>query len=183
MGRHGCVVDDESEWRQLEIVMRNREYCDTGCRFFESCPVQPLSYTLEDRKCLLKLYGEPLRRTFLNISLRGEVGVFDEMRRCVILYARKVEVSTALKDVRDYFDLLLKFHKAVYGEKGVQGVVPPLDVTIKQVGREVSTVDVAGGDVDDIYVSESQLCDPESLFYNAAYVQSKGMTVKDITSP
>lgn len=181
------VVSPDSDWRQLESVLRNRQVCDSSCRFFTTCPAQPLSYLDDDRKCVMKMLGEPMRRTYLNLMLRGEEGVLDEMRRVLFTFARKVNISDKTKDVKEYFELLAKFHKSVYGDKvsSDDESLKQLDVTIRRIGRDVPTTTVADMEVPipEGLVSDAQLCDPESLYYNPVYAKTRGGVLKEDADP
>ncbi len=135
----------------------------------------------------MKMLGEPMRRTYLNLMLRGEEGVLDEMRRVLFTFARKVNISDKTKDVKEYFELLAKFHKAVYGDKvsSDDESLKQLDVTIRRIGRDVPTTTVADMEVPipEGLVSDAQLCDPESLYYNPVYAKTRGGVVKEDTDP
>lgn len=169
------MADQSDEaWRSLERVMRNREKCDPSCAFFSTCPAQPLSYLDDTRLCLMKLYGEPLRRTYLNLVLRGEDGLLDEMRRTLFQFARKVSFSDSSKDIRDYFELLSRFHKVLYGERGLLDTSPKeFSVNVKQIGHAVDPVTITDLEVpvNTEYVTDAQLCDPDSLFYNESFAR------------
>src|SRR5512137_135689 len=176
-------TDREKAWHQPKPNMRivnaikNRKKCSARCIIFELCPMMPLSMSAANREsaCLLNRGGNVLIRRFINLMVKGEDGLLNEINS--VLYSYAFDIETAPPSIKkEYAELLLKLHNQLYAKKEKElEARPNLTVVINEMGsdgkiREIVPLIEAGpvlrrGECRKLNaaVTEALTDDPESL--------------------
>ena len=184
-----------SIYRQLANSMRKRKRCTPKCFYFENCPLMSMSMSSEDHKCMMKAFPERIRTRFTKVFLEGEEGMLNEIKNAIFNLGLQADTMT-LKEKRDYIELMLKLHKAIYGDKTqVISDKEPLQINIQQLQQSEfpSLGNVAVGILESkrsIKLKESIMAeckevadvesDPESLYHSTKL--SDIMRIKDDAS-
>ena len=122
-----------SIYRQLANSLRKRKRCSTKCFYFESCPLMSMSMSSPDKKCMMKAFPERIRTRFTKVFLEGEDGLLSEIKGAIYQFGLQAD-TMSLKEKRDYIELMLKLHKAIYGDKTqVISDKEPLQINIQQL--------------------------------------------------
>jgi hypothetical protein len=136
-------------------AIKHRRTCGSRCPIFEVCPMMPLSVSRAnpESRCLLNLGGNVLIRRFMNLIVKGEDGLINEINNVLYSYAQDIEVaSPAVK--KDYAMMCMQLHRQLYGDprRAQMEAKPQLTVVINEMDgegriREVEVVPVveAGG--------------------------------------
>jgi hypothetical protein len=121
----------QSIYKSLANSLKKRKKCNSGCFYFEDCPLMPLSQSSEDKKCMMKAFPESTRNRFKDVFLRGEEGMIDDIKKAIYQYGL---TATDLRGKKEYIELMLKLHKAIYGDKSqVITNNEPLQININQL--------------------------------------------------
>jgi len=105
----------------------NRKYCNESCPLFP-CQLASISMSLREEgekpKCIVKKLPFKLKQKFINIYEEGEKGIIKEAKNVLIDISMDMmniikegnpEKNIKYKSV--YFEHLMSFLKAIYGEK------------------------------------------------------------------
>jgi len=118
--------------------IKNRKKCNTKCPMFEVCPLMPLSISKANvgSACLLNKGGNALIRRFINLMVKGEEGLINEISNTLYLYANDIEVAPpSIK--KDYANMCLQLHRQLYADKErAMEMKPQLTVVINEMGRD-----------------------------------------------
>ena len=170
-----------SIYKSLSNSLRKRKRCSPKCFYFESCPLMSMSMADKDKKCMMKAFPERIRSRFTKVFLEGEEGLINEIRSAIYQYGLQADASTSLREKKDFIELLLKLHKAIYGDKSqIISDKEPLQINIQQISelpkpmREIEPIIEAVESKRSIQLKEAiqKECsdiadvesDPESLF-------------------
>ena len=182
-------------------AIKHRRTCGSRCPIFETCPMMPLSVSRAnpDSRCLLNLGGNVLIRRFINLMVKGEDGLINEINTVLYSYAQDIEVaSPAVK--KDYAMMCMQLHRQLYGDprRTQFEAKPQLTVVINEMDcegkiREVEVVPVleSGGinnaklDIEAAKMIEaSKEDDPDSLLNSPMFDDLfKNLPVQRGTSP
>ena len=122
-----------SIYRQLSNSLRKRKHCSPKCFYFESCPLMSMSISSPDKKCMMKAFPERIRSRFTKVFLEGEDGMLAEIKGAIYQFGLQAD-TMGFKEKRDYIELMLKLHKAIYGDKTqVISDKEPLQINIQQL--------------------------------------------------
>ena len=84
-----------------------------------------------DKKCLMKAFPESTRRRFQEVFLSGEDGMILDLKKAIYQYGL---TQTDARGKKEYIELMLKLHKAVYGDKSqIISDKEPLQININQL--------------------------------------------------
>ena len=188
-----------SPWGVLKQTLGRRTKCDSGCTFFEQCPVCAMSVswvnpkTGEKNKCLMKEFPETVKVQFVNLFLTGEEGIIKAIKTALHNYMNDVDAFGSLKDKKDMIQLMLQFYKEVYNSSRTAGKAKePLTITIRRVGLEPQTVNIMSNEPLPEGVSRKELLmiqngditegDPESLVNSPIFDQivNRKVTMEEI---
>lgn len=151
-------ADREKGWHtpkpQMAIInaIKNRKKCSPRCMIFELCPMMALSMSAANRDgaCLLNRGGNVLIRRFINLMVKGEDGILNEINN--VLYSYAFDIETAPPSIKkEYAQLLLQLHNQLYAKRDKeQEARPNLTVVINEMGsdgkiREVVPIIETGG--------------------------------------
>jgi hypothetical protein len=130
---------------------------------------------------MMKAFPERIRTRFTKVFLEGEDGLLSEIKGAIYQFGLQAD-TMSLKEKRDYIELMLKLHKAIYGDKTqVISDKEPLQINIQQLqqGYESNLSSVAVGVLESkrsIQLKEAIQAeckevadvetDPESLFHS-----------------
>lgn len=124
--------------------IKNRKKCSTKCAIFDICPLMALSISKANvgTACLLNKGGNALIRRFVNIFVKGEQGLLNELDN--VLYIYGLDIESQPKSVqKEYANLILQKHRQVYGDKErIQEMKPQLTVVINEMGRDREIIPV-----------------------------------------
>lgn len=131
----------KSIFKSLADSLKKRKKCNASCFYFEDCPLMPLSMSAAEHKCMMKQFPESTRKRFTDVFLRGEEGMIDDIKKAIYQYGLS---ANDLRGKKEYIELMLKLHKAVYGDKSqVITANEPLQININQlqsVGKETKEI-------------------------------------------
>lgn len=163
-----------SLYKSLANSLKKRKKCNASCFYFEDCPLMPMSQSSEGKKCMMKAFPESTRKRFQDVFLRGEDGMIDDLKKAIYQYGL---TATDNRGKKEYIELMLKLHKAVYGDKSqVITNNEPLQININQLQSVKTEKEIPDGTLKDVVeVLESKRSkelrasldeeeDPESLF-------------------
>lgn len=123
-----------SIYKSLANSLKKRKRCSPKCFYFENCPLMSMSMASTDKKCMMKAFPERIRTRFTKVFLEGEEGMLNEIKGAIYQYGLQADASTSLKDKKEYIELMLKLHKAIYGDKTqVVSDKEPLQINIQQL--------------------------------------------------
>lgn len=124
--------------------IKNRVHCNEKCRIFWICPLMPLSISREnvDTACLLNKGGNALIRRFVNVFVKGEEGLRNEIDS--VLYSYGMDIETAPAGIKkDYAMMLMNWHKQQYSDPTKNYEQKPnLTVVINEMTREGKCITV-----------------------------------------
>lgn len=122
-----------------QITTRKR--CNEKCPLFYECPLMVIAIQapVRERVCLMRIMGPGIRRRFVKMFGGGEDGLIEEMKKILFIYSQDIERMPPARQA-EYFEMLLKMFKAIYGERRVQIKEPkPISIQLREVnGRFVS---------------------------------------------
>jgi hypothetical protein len=106
--------------------------------FVDTCPLMPLAQADSEKRCLMNMMNQTLRKRFVNMFLTGEDGLIDEIRR--VIYAMGIDLeSSPFEFKKDYAELLMRLHKTIYGEKQtIKGDRAPVLIQVNELVSGVS---------------------------------------------
>jgi len=151
-------ADREKGWHtpkpQMAIInaIKNRKKCSPRCMIFELCPMMALSMSRANTEgaCLLNRGGNVMIRRFVNLMVKGEDGLLNEINN--VLYSYGFDIETAPPSVKkEYAQLLMQLHNQLYAKKEKEMESRPnLTVVINEMGsdgkiREIVPVIETGG--------------------------------------
>ena len=150
-------------------ALTNRVYCNSGCKYYEFCPMRDIALAKAKEKaragikaepeCELKNKPEYIQDAFENIYIKPfDVGLIAELKRFSMLLSMKAGKPNAdVKEAKDAIDSLIKIYKSLY-----------VDVKKKDMSDITFNVNIISAKKDpkviDIPVEDYQINDPESLF-------------------
>ena len=121
-----------------------RKKCNTKCAIFDICPLMPLSISKANvnSPCLLNKGGNALIRRFVNLMVKGEGGLLNEISNTLYLYGNDIEVAPpSIK--KDYINMCLQLHRQLYADKDrAMEMKPQLTVVINEMGRDRTIIPV-----------------------------------------
>ena len=143
----------------LTITIRSMRYCSVKCPMFEVCPVMPLAVKpeeLRDRVCLVNAGTHDLRMAYINLFLRGEDGLIEEIKRGFVNYLKETELleeafkpgkgepamggkerERLLVHREKMMGMLMALHKTMYGEKKtIRHDNKPVAIKMVEIGSE-----------------------------------------------
>lgn len=119
-------------------AIKNRKKCNTKCPILEICPLMPLSISKANigSPCLLNKGGNALIRRFINIFVKGEAGLINEVNNIIYLYGLDIETAPpSLK--REYAQMAMKWHEQQFVKmERMMEQKPNLTVVINEMGRD-----------------------------------------------
>jgi hypothetical protein len=96
-----------------------------------------------ERVCLMRIMGPAIRRRFVKLFGGGEDGIIEEMKKILFLYSKDIEKEPDHKKV-EYFEMLLKMYKAIYGDKRVHiSEKKPISIELQEVDGSYVTKEIA----------------------------------------
>jgi hypothetical protein len=123
-----------SIYKSMAGTLKKRKKCNTRCFYFDTCPLMPMSMSSPEKKCMMKQFPERVRQRFNKVFLGGEEGLLNEINTAIYMYGLSADAAPGLKDKKDYIDLLLRLHKATYGDKSqIVGQREDLSINIKMI--------------------------------------------------
>jgi hypothetical protein len=130
-----------------------------------------------DKKCMMKAFPDRIRQRFVKVFLEGEDGMLNEIRTAIYKYGLEADSIPGLREKREYIELMLKLHKAIYGDKSqIISDKEPLQINIQQLSgvpletrvieaveskRSIALKEAIQKECEDVANVEE---DPESLF-------------------
>ena len=125
-----------SIFKSMASSLKRRKTCNTKCFYFEECPLMSMSLSSPDKKCLMKAFPEAVRKRFQDVFLSGEDGMILDLKKAIYQYGL---TQTDPRGKKEYIELMLKLHKAVYGDKSqIISDKEPLQINISQLQTSVS---------------------------------------------
>jgi hypothetical protein len=123
-----------SIYKSLANTLKKRKKCSHRCFYFEKCPLMSMSMSSPERKCMMKQFPERIRSRFKKVFLEGEEGMLDEIKTAIYNYGLSADALPGLREKKEYIDLLLRLHKATYGDKSqIVSDREPLTINIQQL--------------------------------------------------
>ena len=120
-----------SIFKSMASSLKRRKTCNTKCFYFEECPLMSMSLSSPDKKCLMKAFPEAVRKRFQDVFLSGEDGMILDLKKAIYQYGL---TQTDPRGKKEYIELMLKLHKAVYGDKSqIISDKEPLQINISQL--------------------------------------------------
>lgn len=168
-GEH-LSLDDLNE--RLNTYLRTHEKCQISCPVYNICHFQYLSTRRPDQQCQVREMLPKIRHRIINLFIAGEEGVFDEIERTLFQYAVRMDASDNLKIIKDYLELLYKFHAVKYGNKIPSAAdLQQLNVIINaREGKKDPIIDIEAKNTPVVVPLETD--DPESLLNsNPAFIR------------
>lgn len=87
-----------------------------------------------DKKCMMKQFPEKIRSRFKKVFLEGEEGMLNEIKTAIYQFGLSADALPGLREKKEYIDLLLRLHKATYGDKSqIVSDREPLTINIQQL--------------------------------------------------
>jgi hypothetical protein len=84
----------------------------------------------------MKAFPEAVRKRFQDVFLSGEDGMILDLKKAIYQYGL---TQTDARGKKEYIELMLKLHKAVYGDKSqIISDKEPLQINISQLQTSVS---------------------------------------------
>jgi hypothetical protein len=128
----GCTAP--SIYKSLAVTLRKRKKCSHRCFYFDTCPLMAMSMTSEDKRCMMKVFPEKIRRRFEKVFLGGEDGLINEITTAIYSYGLEVDSAPGMRGKKEFIDMLFQLHKAKFGDKKqIVGDREPLQINIQQL--------------------------------------------------
>lgn len=113
----------KSPLRNLSIGLSVRKYCRVSCPVYP-CVYAPMCRMDENGKklgrkealCAINQMDPKVRLRLARVLLNGERGIIDEMKG-ILIRAGMIVNGSNLGELKEYFEMLAKFKKEVYGGK------------------------------------------------------------------
>lgn len=153
---------------EVDHVLGQRINCNRDCRYYMICPLRPTS--APSGECLLAQMPLSFQQTFIDLFLEGRPGLIHEMIMTLWRFRIAANIDGSKKDAEQYFKLLLKFHREVYGSAKQTESPKDLDVIVREVGLAgagpTRTLKSKDARLNGLRVLEDDIIkdDPESLF-------------------
>jgi hypothetical protein len=120
-----------SIFKSMASSLKRRKTCNPKCFYFEECPLMSMSMSSEGHKCHMKLFPESVRKRFQDVFLSGEEGMILDLKKAIYQYGL---TQTDARGRKEYIEMMLKLHKAVYGDKSqIISDKEPLQINISQL--------------------------------------------------
>jgi len=133
----GGKVKPDKKTKML-CSIRKMRHCNPACEIFEICPMMPVSLCKANvnSTCLLNAGGEVLLRRFVNLMLKGESGLLNEINNVIYSYGEDIETAPpSIK--KEYAQMCMQLHKQLYADKDrATEMKPQLTVVINEMGRD-----------------------------------------------
>ena len=142
MGEPHVLTDEDrmkgaktpSIYKSLANTLKKRKKCSHRCFYFDTCPLMSMSMSSVDKKCMMKQFPERIRSRFKKVFLEGEEGMLNEIKTAIYNYGLSADALPGLREKKEYIDLLLRLHKATYGDKSqIVSDREPLTINIQQL--------------------------------------------------
>lgn len=174
-----------SIYKSMANTLKRRKKCSHRCFYFDTCPLMSMSMSSPDKKCMMKQFPERIRSRFKKVFLEGEEGMLNEIKTAIYNYGLSADALPGLREKKEYIDLLLRLHKATYGDKSqIVSDREPLTINIQQLQQNKGITEIPDGTIKPVIQAvESKRsieykeaimkecepiakieCDPESLF-------------------
>ena len=181
--------DSSAGIKKLAEIMKKREFCNKECKYFDTCPLQPISCDPENEdngkfKCLLKTKGVDYQRTYLNLFLEGRVGIANELLVSLLKLKESMDCENK-NDIKAYLEMVMKVNKEVYGTAKQVEVNDELEVKISEVSKKTPICEIRGKDNKMTKQSEYEIPysqDEESLLnddYMVEYIEGSKRNKKE----
>jgi len=138
-----------------------RKHCNFECKYYSLCPLQPMG--IQTGNCELNQFPLTVQRTFINLFLEGREGLIYEMLVDIWKFRMNCNLEGNKTDAKEYLNILMKFHKEVYGAAAKIIAPKDIDIKIQEVGKTISNISKPKEipyDTDILYDND----DEESLF-------------------
>jgi hypothetical protein len=120
-----------SIFKSMAGTLRRRKTCSPKCYYFEECPLMSMSMSDSEKRCHMKLFPESVRKRFQDVFLSGEEGMILDLKKAIYQYGL---TQTDARGRKEYIELMLKLHKAIYGDKSqIISDKEPLQINISQL--------------------------------------------------
>jgi hypothetical protein len=129
-----------SIYKSMANSIKKRRKCSVKCMYFDDCPLMSMAISSPDKACVMKKFPESIRQRFVDIFLNGEEGMVNDIKKAIYKYGL---TSATPKEQREYIELMLKLHKAVYGDKS-QFITnqEPLQININQFQPNIKEIPI-----------------------------------------
>lgn len=85
---------------------------------------------------MMKQFPERIRQRFKKVFLEDEAGLLNEVKDAIFKYGLEADRLPGLREKKEYIDLLLRLHKATYGDKSqIVSDKEPLTINIQQLNQ------------------------------------------------
>jgi hypothetical protein len=162
------------------IVLKAQTRCNNQCRYYAICPIRAIAEP--GGNCLLKTLPQSDVQSFVNLFLEKRDGLIHEMLLAMWHYKMSSNVTGSKRDAKEYLNMLITFHREIYGSAKGTEAIKDLEIVVTQVGMEQppedkgrlrkinSESDELDGIVLDADIYDPD--DPESLF-NSEVIDDK----------
>jgi hypothetical protein len=153
--RHVLTADEAlkgakapSIYKSLANTLKKRKKCSSHCYYFDTCPLMSMSMSSVDHKCMMKQFPERIRSRFKKVFLEGEEGMLNEIKTAIYNYGLSADALPGLREKKEYIDLLLRLHKATYGDKSqIVSDREPLTINIQQLQQTKGITEIPDGTI------------------------------------
>jgi hypothetical protein len=94
---------------------------------------------------MMKAFPEKVRQRFKKVFLDGEEGMLEEIKSAIYMFGLD---ATDKRTIKDYIDLMLRLHKACYGDKSqIVSDREPLTINIQQLQQNKGVTEIPDGTI------------------------------------